>query len=271
MGYELYGRPAAASDEDLLAGCGSLHVEAELVSELVGADCGRFVTARTYQESGADGTRTHDLAAASRTLSQLSYSPRELKFSRVVYRRSLGVLGWGESKLKRGLTGHELERDQIARARFRAMDTDQIELVGFVASSDTTAWRVPTARQVDAEDSPSSIRRLALDLEQACSYVEDEVVSTMLCHRAEYLHTRLGCFVRDGSLGDRSSVIGVHEEMFRAGPDAHGPIPPEQTRKSGETSASVWRQCETGARRCGWARRRPRPPARVVAGRRRGR
>ena len=69
---EADARLAAAGDEELLAGDGALHVPAEVVAELVGAN---VLLAWRVRVSGASGTRTHDLSDAIRTLSQLSYSP----------------------------------------------------------------------------------------------------------------------------------------------------------------------------------------------------
>jgi hypothetical protein len=66
-------RTPVAADQDLVARGGALEVVAEVVAELVGADF-------DLGGSGARGTRTPDLSAASRTLSQLSYSPSKLEF-----------------------------------------------------------------------------------------------------------------------------------------------------------------------------------------------
>ena len=69
---------AAACDQDLLAGGSSLHVPAKAIAKLVSTD---FVGLPVRSGSGAGGIRTPDLSAASRTLSQLSYSPQ------VIFRR----------------------------------------------------------------------------------------------------------------------------------------------------------------------------------------
>jgi hypothetical protein len=57
---------------DDLARGRSLEVEAEVIAELVATDFGA-------SGSGAEGTRTPGLRAASATLFQLSYSPLELE------------------------------------------------------------------------------------------------------------------------------------------------------------------------------------------------
>src|SRR5436853_5255838 len=62
-------RLAATRYQDLLAGRRALHVPAEAVAELVGADDGGL-------RSGARGTRTPGLLTASQALFQLSYSPK---------------------------------------------------------------------------------------------------------------------------------------------------------------------------------------------------
>ena len=73
----------ATGDQDLVAGGGALHPVAELLAELGGR---RRPLRHRLRESGASGTRTPDLSAASRTLSQLSYSPKSV-FVRKCYRR----------------------------------------------------------------------------------------------------------------------------------------------------------------------------------------
>jgi hypothetical protein len=60
----------AASDGDLVASGGALHVPAEVVAELMRAD-----------GSGASRARTGDLQRATLALSQLSYGPRAAKCS----------------------------------------------------------------------------------------------------------------------------------------------------------------------------------------------
>src|SRR3954451_17867185 len=74
----------SAGDQDLVAGGGAVHPVDEPVPKSVGAydDLGGG--------SGASGTRTHDLSAASRTLSQLSYSP-ELVVARKVNAGALAI------------------------------------------------------------------------------------------------------------------------------------------------------------------------------------
>jgi hypothetical protein len=62
---------------------GLLHVETEVVAELVGAD--PFDGRRAFLvRSGAEGIRTPGLFAASEALCQLSYSPRKLIVGRPV-------------------------------------------------------------------------------------------------------------------------------------------------------------------------------------------
>src|SRR3954462_9546893 len=63
--------------------------------------------------SGASRARTGDLSAASRTLSQLSYSPK-LVVAGPVYPKSLVVLGGREPQIERGTTGCHRDRQQIA-------------------------------------------------------------------------------------------------------------------------------------------------------------
>ncbi len=86
MGNQTDRRPTSARDEDLLTGLGSLHVEAEVVAELVGAD---GLSLRPVGGVELTGLEPAAFALPAQTLSQLSYSPSELKIRRVVYRRSL--------------------------------------------------------------------------------------------------------------------------------------------------------------------------------------
>jgi hypothetical protein len=68
-----------------LAGSCPFHVPAEALAELVGA------YDRRYRGSGAEGTRTPGLRAASATLFQLSYSPSEFEFGCKINARPLPI------------------------------------------------------------------------------------------------------------------------------------------------------------------------------------
>src|SRR5256885_6246096 len=85
---------AAAGDQDLVASGGSFHPVAEPVAELVGAN--DYFACRG---SGARGTRTPDLSAASRTLSQLSYSPESVVVCKV-NAGALAVPWWLEPQVQ---------------------------------------------------------------------------------------------------------------------------------------------------------------------------
>ena len=76
-GEEAQQRPAAPRDDHLLAGGDALDPLAEAVAKRIAADGGR----RAIRSDGASRARTGDLLAASQTLSQLSYSPGEVKVS----------------------------------------------------------------------------------------------------------------------------------------------------------------------------------------------
>jgi hypothetical protein len=67
---------AATGDRDALAGGRALHVPAEVVAELVGAN-----RDDRWVRSGASRARTGDLVHAMHALSQLSYGPRASKCS----------------------------------------------------------------------------------------------------------------------------------------------------------------------------------------------
>src|SRR5439155_22652702 len=87
--FEASGRPAhadirsaAATDVDLSARRGALHVVAEVVAELVGADVDDRL-GHISVGSGAEGIRTPDLCRATAALCQLSYSPEEILLGEV--------------------------------------------------------------------------------------------------------------------------------------------------------------------------------------------
>jgi hypothetical protein len=69
---------------------------------------GEFIGSR----SGASGTRTRDLSAASRTLSQLSYSP-ELVLVCQINAGPLGVSWRRHSQMKLPLSGHHIDGQEI--------------------------------------------------------------------------------------------------------------------------------------------------------------
>jgi hypothetical protein len=77
-------RPPAAPDQDLVTGGGPFEVVAEVVAEDVATDF-------DLTGSGARGTRTPDPLHAMQVLSQLSYSPSELKICRKVNARALAI------------------------------------------------------------------------------------------------------------------------------------------------------------------------------------
>ena len=78
--------------------------------------------------SGASGTRTHDLSAASRTLSQLSYSPESVVLCKV-NAGPLAVSGWIETQVQLPLTSNDVDWDQKRGLHRIAVDRNRIDLV----------------------------------------------------------------------------------------------------------------------------------------------
>ena len=85
--------PGDARDQDLLARRRSLHVVPEVIANSWGAD-DRPKRNMGRRRSGAGGTRTPDLRAASAPLFQLSYSPSELVIRSQVNARPLSISRW---------------------------------------------------------------------------------------------------------------------------------------------------------------------------------
>ena len=80
--------------------------------------------------SGASGTRTHALVHAMHALSQLSYGPSELVFSRIVYRRFLAIPGRRQPKLDSALAlGYEIKRQEVVGPQVVTVGCDQVDLV----------------------------------------------------------------------------------------------------------------------------------------------
>ena len=103
------------TDTDLLAGRGPIQVVAEAVAELVRADLNRRRARRPIRsgtESGAEGTRTPGLRAASATLFQLSYSPFELETGRQLYARALTIQRRLQPQMNRAPPGDHVDRDK---------------------------------------------------------------------------------------------------------------------------------------------------------------
>ena len=116
---------APAGDQDLVASRGAFHPVAEVVAEPVGADdC--FITVGL--RSGARGTRTPDLSAASRTLSQLSYSPK-LVFARKINAGALAISGIPEPQMQLPLPFGHLNWNQKRFRQLATVDGDRIYFI----------------------------------------------------------------------------------------------------------------------------------------------
>src|ERR1700675_2027145 len=93
------------------------------------------------RRSGASGTRTHDLPAASRTLSQLSYSPEPVLACKV----NAGALciSRGIDPQSNGTSAsHHCNRHQKPLVEFAAIDSNRINLVMRIRAPHVTARRV---------------------------------------------------------------------------------------------------------------------------------
>jgi hypothetical protein len=95
-----------------------------VIAELVGTDddlAGRG--------SGARGTRTPDLSAASRTLSQLSYSPESV-FSSKVNAGALAISWRIKPQMQLPLSRSDLNRNQKDLFQLGAVDAYRVDFFG---------------------------------------------------------------------------------------------------------------------------------------------
>src|SRR5215210_3024209 len=113
-----------ARNQDLYARSRAFQPVAELLAERVSADNRLAVD----PSSGASGTRTRDLSAASRTLSQLSYSP-ELVIARKVNAGALEVSGLRDPQMKLFMSGDGTDREQINGVQGVAIDRNGVDFI----------------------------------------------------------------------------------------------------------------------------------------------
>ena len=108
-----------------------------MVAELVGAHANGEVAVGSW--SGAEGTRTPGLNAASVALFQLSYSPSKLEVCRKVNGRPLTVAGRGETKPDLRPPTDQSARQKVALVEITAVDRQQVDLVGGVGAATVVA------------------------------------------------------------------------------------------------------------------------------------
>jgi hypothetical protein len=155
--------------------------------------------------SGASGTRTHDLRAASATLSQLSYSP-ELVVAGHSNAELLVVTGRCQTKVSSGLSVEFDDREEVAAVQLRAIGTDRIHLLGTVRRVDVAVGRIAGGSGPNDDDLALSRCPLALNADQRGPQVKDQVVSLALGDRPRNPNSQLDRASGDLGLRDVSLV-----------------------------------------------------------------
>src|SRR3954451_12745155 len=232
---------AAASDQDLLAGRGSLHPVAEVIAEEMSADSD---LAAGDLRRGASGTRTHDLSAASRTLSQLSYSPESVVL-RKVNAGSLAVSGRVEAQVQLSLAGDNIHPDYEHVPGLAAIDPDCVDLIRRISACHVPLRRVPRASDADADDARPSDERspFALHTQQPRTEGQNEVVASVFCNGSQDVEPGTCRLQRDRQFRDVAFLIrSEHERMFAR---AFAPLARRSSQSSGTGEESY------AARSCG--------------------
>jgi hypothetical protein len=93
--------------------------------------------------SGADGTRTRGLYAASVPLYQLSYSPIEVVIGCKVNAGPLPVPGGLEPQIDGSPIREQRFRKKVATVELTAIDRDEVDLARFISLDDLAARRPP--------------------------------------------------------------------------------------------------------------------------------
>jgi hypothetical protein len=195
----------------IAAGC-PLDPETEAISKLIGAD-GRQVFGGG---NGASGTRTHDLPAASRTLSQLSYSPEPVLACKV-NAGALCILGRSDPESNRTTSVGDLDRDQESFVQFLAVDSDRVDLVDGICRPNVARRRMTGSADPHADDSgrPIECSPFALDPHDLGPEVEQKVIAPVLCERLQHIDAQLDRFQGNCSLSDVSLVVcGEHPAIL---------------------------------------------------------
>jgi hypothetical protein len=159
--------------------------------------------------SGAEGTRTPGLLAASEALSQLSYSPGKFVIGGPVYRRTLAVKRPRQAQMHSSLPRHYFKRQEVTALQFRAVGGNQVYLTDQIWRPHSSSGGFPLALEPYADDLTSARRGLALNLEETTTDLEYEIDSPMFRNRFENWHSKANGLVRDRRFRHRSAVIWV--------------------------------------------------------------
>jgi hypothetical protein len=161
------------------------------------------------RRSGASGTRTHDLPAASRTLSQLSYSPEPVLACKV-NAGTLCVSRWINPQANCASTRDDLNRYKERFIEIPAVDRDRINLVMGIRAPNVAGRRKTRATDTNADDSRCLVQRtpFALHAYDPLSQIEQQVIATMLRDRPEHVDTQLDRLQRDRRFGDVALLVG---------------------------------------------------------------
>jgi hypothetical protein len=201
-GHEAGEAAPAACDQDFVASGSTFHPIAKAITERIGIDL-------DLGSSGARGTRTPDLSAASRTLSQLSYSP-ELVVSCKVNAGPLCVPWSVNTQMKLPLSRYHVNWNQERPIQIPAVHRDCVNLVTGITRYDVATRRVPRSADPDTYDTELALigAPLALNSKQAISDVEREVVAPVLGDRLEYVDSQPNHLEGDRRLSDVALVVG---------------------------------------------------------------
>jgi hypothetical protein len=203
---------AASGDQDVVASGGAFHPVAEVVAELVGADEYFGVGL----SSGASGTRTHDLSAASRTLSQLSYSPESVLTCKV-NAGALAISWWIQSQMDLPLAGDDFDRDQEHFTQRGAVHGHRVDLLGRVGTRHIAVRGKPRSADAHADHAqlPVEGAPFALRAKQPSPDVQSEVIAAVLGKGLQDVDPKLDRLQRDRCLGDVAFLIrGEHPPIL---------------------------------------------------------
>jgi hypothetical protein len=130
-------------------------------------------------DDGARGTRTPDLSAASRTLSQLSYSP-ELVVASKVNAGALAIPRRLQTEMQHPLAFRNLDRNEERFLQLPAVNGACVDLIRGIGARHVPVRSVPRSPDPNADHTLISVDRspLALDSQDLLAQIEREVVGS---------------------------------------------------------------------------------------------
>jgi hypothetical protein len=166
--------------------------------------------------SGADGTRTRALRAASASLSQLSYGPlvvsqcsREVEIVGPMDTAALVVSRWGKSQPDL-MRRKAVDRHEEASVELEAVCGECIDLLSCIQTANEPCAGSPVGVAADENQLPVSCRPFALNAHESPAHDEDHVEAPALSHGPINLDSELESLERDCRFGNRSLLIRCH-------------------------------------------------------------